>query len=164
MSNPHVFTCSIFAIFLLLHARQSLEFQLRHPATSLKLKVSTETFLNFFFLQCPALRQFTFSPWNMPSTRSQRINRNRYLQGFTPLYNSPGTVSPLKVICTRCVPVSCGVKLAIKFCPPKDLTELVTRPPLTRISKFPDPARDPSTGNGIEQLNDNFPYFNLLSH
>lgn len=43
------------------------------------------------------------------------------------------------------MPGSCGVKLATNFCAPKALTDDVTRPPLTRISKLPDPAREPST-------------------
>lgn len=61
--------------------------------------------------------------------------------------HSPGTVSPLNVICTVWIPVSCGVKLATNLCPPKARTDDVTRPPLTKISKFPLPARDPSTKN-----------------
>lgn len=59
--------------------------------------------------------------------------------------NSPGTVSPLNVIWTTCVPDSCGVKLAMNFWPPKARTDDVTRPPFTKISKLPEPARDPST-------------------
>lgn len=57
----------------------------------------------------------------------------------------PGTVSPLNVICTVCGPGSCDVKLAINFCIPNDLTDDVTRPPFTNISKLPEPAREPST-------------------
>lgn len=69
---------------------------------------------------------------------------------FMLLYNLdmlPGTVSPLNVICTICVPGSCGVKLATNRCAPSARTEDVTRPPLTKISKFPEPACDPSTTN-----------------
>ena len=61
------------------------------------------------------------------------------------MINSPGTVLPLKVICTEWTPVSWGVKLATNLCPPRALTDEVTLPPFTRISKFPEPARDPST-------------------
>lgn len=61
------------------------------------------------------------------------------------MFDSPGTVSPLKVIWTTCVPDSCGVKLAMNFCPPNARTDDVTLPPFTKISKLPEPARDPST-------------------
>lgn len=82
--------------------------------------------------------------WNAQVDRHTRSDLGQLINKSA-IESSPGTVSPLNVICTRCVPVSCGVKLAMKFCPPKDLTELVTRPPFTKISKLPDPARDPST-------------------
>lgn len=42
-------------------------------------------------------------------------------------------------------PGSCGVKLATNRCAPSARTEDVTRPPLTKISKLPEPAWDPST-------------------
>lgn len=57
----------------------------------------------------------------------------------------PGTVSPLNVIFMLCLIASCGVNAARNLWFPKGLTDEVTRPPFTRISRFPDPARDPST-------------------
>lgn len=53
--------------------------------------------------------------------------------------------SPLNVISTKCVTTSCGTNDARKRWLPSALTKLVTCPPFTRISKFPEPALDPST-------------------
>jgi len=53
--------------------------------------------------------------------------------------------SPLNVISTRCATASCGTNDAKKRWLPSALTKLVTCPPFTRISKFPEPALDPST-------------------
>lgn len=57
----------------------------------------------------------------------------------------PGMTSPLNVISTKCVTASCGTNDARKRWLPSALTKLVTCPPFTRISKFPEPALDPST-------------------
>lgn len=53
--------------------------------------------------------------------------------------------SPLNVISTKCATASCGTNDAKKRWLPSALTKLVTCPPFTRISKFPEPALDPST-------------------
>lgn len=45
------------------------------------------------------------------------------------------------------MPGSCGVKLATKRWPPSERTDEVTRPPLTNISKLPEPAFEPSISN-----------------
>ena len=57
----------------------------------------------------------------------------------------PGTLSPLNVTSSRCLPASWGMKLAAYFSSPFLATWQVTLPPLTLISKFPKPAPDPST-------------------
>lgn len=67
------------------------------------------------------------------------------------LSDLPGTVSPLNVICTVCVPGSCGVKLATNLWAPRARTDDVTRPPFTSISRFPEPARDPSTAMNVNE-------------
>lgn len=61
--------------------------------------------------------------------------------------DSPGTVSPLNFISTTWVSSSWGTKEARNRWLPRVRTELVTWPPLTRISRLPDPAPEPSTGN-----------------
>lgn len=63
----------------------------------------------------------------------------------------PGTVSPLNVIWTVWVPDSWGVKLAMNRWAPNARTDDVTRPPLTKISKLPDPAWEPSTESNNSQ-------------
>lgn len=57
----------------------------------------------------------------------------------------PGTCSLLNFISTRWTSALCGTNDAKNFWLPKFRTKLVTCPPFTRISRFPDPAPDPST-------------------
>lgn len=59
--------------------------------------------------------------------------------------HSPLTTSPLNLISTLCITGSWGTKDAKNRCWPRLRTNEVTCPPLTKISKFPDPAPEPST-------------------
>ena len=70
---------------------------------------------------------------------------------ITKILHLPGTVSPLNFISTRWLRASCGTNEARNLWLPRLRTKLVTWPPLTKISKLPEPAPEPSTGRGERQ-------------
>jgi len=86
-------------------------------------------------------------PMGIQCHGQQKVPNSRY-QGnvyVSSVEHLPGTVSPLNFISTMWVRSSCGTKDARNRWLPRVRTELVTWPPLTRISRFPEPAPEPST-------------------
>lgn len=83
---------------------------------------------------------------------TQKLIFSKFLcENIQNVLNLPGTVSPLNFISTRWLRASCGTNEARNLWLPRLRTKLVTWPPLTRISKFPEPAPEPSTVKADKQ-------------
>lgn len=92
---------------------------------------------------CPTANES--NPWTFIRPFFEDVNGWLWGGKMSHFHGEPGTTSPLNFISTVCVVAVCGMNDAKKWWFPRFLTSLVTLPPFTSISRFPDPASLPST-------------------